>query len=88
MLKSHPYYEKDDKMNKEKYRPISVCVCQSKVFEGIMVDQLMQFIIGKLCDLLSAYRKDYSIQHVLLHGIEEWNVALDNGQHVDINGSK
>ncbi len=55
----------------EKYKPISVLVCQSKVFEGIMVDQLMQFINGKLCDLLSVYRKDYGIQHALLHAIEE-----------------
>ncbi len=70
-------------MNKEKYRPISVLVCQSKVFEGIMVDQLMQFMNGKLSDLLSAYRKDYSI-HVLLHAIEEWKVAFDNGQHVGV----
>ncbi len=41
-------------MNKKKYRPISVLVYQSKVFEGIMVDQLMQFMNGKLSDLLSA----------------------------------
>ncbi len=54
MQKSPPYYKKDDKMNKEKYRPIGVLVCQSKVFEGIMVDQLMQFMNGKLSDLLSA----------------------------------
>ncbi len=71
-------------MNKEKYRPISVLVCQSKVFEGIMIDQLMQFINGKLSDLLSAYRNDYSTQHVLLHAIEEWKVALDNGQYVGV----
>ncbi len=62
-------------MNNEKYRPINVLVCQSKVFEGIMVDQLMQFTNGKLSDLLSAYKKDYSIQHVLLHPIKEWKVA-------------
>ncbi len=69
-------------MNKEKYRPISVHVCRSKVFEGIMVDQLMQFMNDKVSELLSAYRKYYSTQHVLLHAIEEWKVALDNGQHV------
>ncbi len=79
-----PLFKKDDKMNKEKYRPISVLVCQSKAFEGIMVDQLMQFMNGKLSDLVSAYRKDYSTQHVLLHAIEEWKVALDNGQHVGL----
>ncbi len=49
-----------------------------------MLDQLMQFMNGKLSDLLSAYRKEYSAQHVLLHAIEEWKVALDNGQHVGV----
>ncbi len=63
---------------------ISVLVCQPKVFEGIMVDQLMQFINDKLCDLLSAYRQDYSTQHVLLHAIEEWKVAFDKGQHIGV----
>ncbi len=49
-----------------------------------MIDQLMQFMNCKLSDLLSAYRQDYSTQHVLLHAIEEWKVALDNGQHVGV----
>ncbi len=77
-----PLLKKDDKMNMEKYKSISILVCQSKVFEGIMVDQLMQFMNDKLSDLLLAYRKDYSTQHVLLH--EEWKVVLDNGQHVGV----
>ncbi len=44
----------------------------------------MQFMNGKLSDLLLAYRKDCSTQHVLLHAIDEWKVALDNGQHVGV----
>ncbi len=44
----------------------------------------MQFTNGKLRELLSAYRKDYSTQHVLLHAIKEWKVAFDNGQHVAV----
>ncbi len=82
-----PLFKKDDKMYKKKYRPISVLVCQSKVFEGIMVDHLMQFMNVKLSDSLSAYRNDYSTQHVLLHAIEEWKVAHDNCQHVGGPGS-
>ncbi len=39
---------------------------------------------NKLCDLLSAYRKDCSAQHVLLHAIEEQKVVLHNGQHVGV----
>ncbi len=49
-----------------------------------MVDQMIQFMNDKLYDLLSAYRNDYSTQHVLLHAIEEWKVTLDNGQQVGV----
>ncbi len=40
----------------------------------------------KLSDLLSACRKDYSTQHVLLHAIEEWKVGvvlMDPGKAFD-----
>ncbi len=76
--------KKDDKMNEEKHRPVGVLVCQSKVFESLMLDQLMEYIQGKLSDLLSAYRKGCSTQHVLMHAIEEWKTALDRGQHVGV----
>ncbi len=42
-----PLFKIDDKVNKEKYRSISVLICQSKLLEDIMVDQLMQFMNGK-----------------------------------------
>ena len=79
-----PLFKKDDKMNEDKYRPVSVLVCQSKIFESLMLDQLMEYMKGKLSDLLSAYRKGCSTQHVLLHAIEEWKTALDRGQHVGV----
>ncbi len=49
-----------------------------------MVDQLMQFMNNKLCDFISAYRNDYSNQHILVHVMEEWKIALDNGHYVDV----
>ncbi len=79
-----PLFKKDDKMNEEKYWPVSVLVCQSKVFTSSMLDKLMEYIQGKLSDLLSAYRKGCSTQHVLMHAIEEWTTALDRGQHVGV----
>ncbi len=44
----------------------------------------MEYIQGKLSDLLFAYRKECSTQHVLMHAIEEWKTALDRGQHVGV----
>ncbi len=48
-------FKKDNEMKKEKYQPVSVRVCQSNVFESLMLDQLMESIIykGTLSDLLS-----------------------------------
>ena len=77
-------FKKDDKMNEDKYQPVSVLVCQSKVFESLMLDQLMEYMQGKLSDLLSAYRKGCSTQHVLMHAIEEWKTAFDRGQQVGV----
>ncbi len=44
----------------------------------------MEYIQGKLSDLLFAYRKGCSTQHVLMHAIKEWKTALDRGQHVGV----
>ncbi len=71
-------------MNEEKYRHVNVLVCQSKVLESLMLDQLMDCIQDKLSDLLSAYIKGCSTQHVLMHATEEWKTALDRGQHVGV----
>ncbi len=36
-----------------------------------MLNQLMEYIQGKLSDLLSAYGKECSTQQVIMHAIEE-----------------
>ncbi len=59
----------------------SVLVCQSKVFEDIMVDQLMQFLDDKICDLLLEYIKEYSNWHSLLHVIEEYSIQYNSIQY-------
>jgi hypothetical protein len=50
----------------------------SKVFERIMADQLMAFFCSKMSDKLSAYRKGYNCQHVILQLTEFWRRTLDN----------
>ncbi len=54
------------------------------LFANLKFDQLMEYIQGKLSDLLSAYRKGCITQYVLMHAIEEWKTALDRGQHVGV----
>ena len=42
----------------------------------------MDFFVIKLSQYLAAYRKGYSTQHVLMKALEDWELALDNKEHV------
>ncbi len=57
---------------------------QSNAVESLMIDQLMEYIQGKLSDLLSSYRKCCSTQNVLMQAIEEQKTARDRGQHIGV----
>ena len=77
-----PVYKKNDNMLKKNYRPISILTSLSKIFEGIVCDQMMTYFDKILSPLLSAYRKKFSCHNVLIHCIEQWRKALDEGQIV------
>ena len=66
-----------DTTNISNYRPVSVLNVFSKFYERIMKEQITSFINSKLSNFLSAYRKMYSTQHVLIRLIEEWKHNLD-----------
>ena len=68
-----------DKTTIGNYRPVSVLNVLSKFYERIMKQQIMDFINTRLSIFLSAYRKAYSTQHVLIRLIEEWKSNLDKG---------
>ena len=77
-----PLYKKSDQLAKENYRPVSVLPSTSKIFEGILCDQLLNFMSLSLSNDLSAYRKQYSCNNVLIKCIENLREAIDNNQHV------
>ena len=77
-----PLYKKSDRLAKENYRPLSVLSSTSKIFEGVMCDQLLKHVSNSLSVNLSAYRKSYSCNNVLVKCIENWREALDNNCHV------
>ena len=66
----------EDRLDKTNYRPISVLNVFSKVFERFILDQLTSYFKNILSEFLSAYRKQYSCQHVLLRVIETWRKYL------------
>ena len=68
-----PIFKKNDDLDKENYRPVSVLPHMLKVFERIMYTQTENFMEVKLSKLLTGFRKNHSTQHCLIN-------ILDNGK--------
>ena len=71
-----------DKGGKDKntignFRPVSVLNVFSKFFENVIKNQITVFLDTQLSIFISAYRKSYSTQHVLMRLTEEWRNKLD-----------
>ena len=75
-------YKKSDKLCKENYRPISVLVIVSKVYEKIFVKRMSCYIDKIFNPLLSAYRNGYGCNDVLLKFVQMWKQALDENLFV------
>ena len=66
-----------DKFSISNYRPVSVLNIFSKFYERVIKSQIVAYIDIKLSKFLSAYRRSYGTQHVLMRLIEEWKQKLD-----------
>ena len=53
-------FKKNDDLDKENYRPVSVLLNVSKVFERIIYIQIDAFMQDKLSNLLTGVRKNHS----------------------------
>ena len=71
-------YKKDDRDKIKNYRPVSLLNGFSKIYERFLHDSLSKFTDTILSKFVSAYRKSYSSNHVLLKLIEEWKKSLDD----------
>ena len=60
------------------FRPVSVLNTFSKIYEKVLKQQLTQHLDNTLSVFISAYRRAYSTQHVLVRLIEDWWSNLDN----------
>lgn len=76
-----PVFKVNDSMAKENYRPLSVLVILSKVYESILNDQINDYFMTIFGDLLCGFRKKYSCQSLLVRMVDDWKRSLD-GKHV------
>ena len=66
-----PMFKKVDNLCKSNYRPVSILTSLSKIYESCMNDQLAEYFACIFNHMLSAFRKRYSCQTVLLKCIED-----------------
>ena len=77
-----PVFKREDKLNKEKYHPVSVFSHPSKIFERIVFNQINLFFESRFSALLTGFRKKRIPQNALLNMIEKWKQALDKGKKI------
>jgi hypothetical protein len=79
-----PLFKKEYTMSKCNFRPVSILTIISKIYEMILNDQMYEYFCERFDDLLSAYRKNYSCQTILLRLIEDVKSNLDQGYKVGL----
>ena len=75
-------FKKNDNLDKENYRPVSILSHVPKVFERIVYMQIDTFMRDKLSKLLTGFRKNQSTRHCLMSILEMWKNTLDKGDYV------
>ena len=68
---------KPDKNDISNFRPVSLLNTFSKFYEIVIKDQLVLSMENYFSPMVSAYRKNYSAQHVITGLKEEWRAHLD-----------
>ena len=79
-----PLFKKNDELNKENYRPVTVLPALDNVFEKLVASQLDQFYTKLLSNYISAYRRHYGCETSLMRLTEDWTRSLDNKQIVAV----
>ena len=69
-----PIFKKNNDLDKENYRPVSILSHMPKVFEKNMYMQIDIFMREKLSKLLAGFIKNHSTQHCLMSMLEMWKI--------------
>ena len=68
---------KPNKYDVLNYIPLSILNTLSKIFEKVIKNELVSYFDTYLPPFISAYRRSYSTQQVLVRFLEEWREKLD-----------
>jgi len=81
-----PIFKKGNKASPSNYRPVSLTLVVSKVFESIVWESMMHYLYSN--NLITSHQHGFlpckSCVIQLLKAVEEWSESLDNGNSVDI----
>ena len=80
--RSYPNLKKNDDLDKENYRSVSVLPHVSKIIKRVMYIQIENFMEDKFSKLPTGFRKNHSIQHCLVNMLGKWKNTLDKGGFV------
>ena len=77
-----PIFKKNEKNTIRNYRPSSSLNGMSKIYERCIHNSLSSYAETMLSYFISAYKKSYSSNHVLLKLIKNWKKSRDNKNFV------
>ena len=72
-----PIFKKDDLLDKENYRQVSILPLLSKVFEKLIYKLLSNYTESFLSSILCGFRKAHNTQHALFKLLHSWQKELD-----------
>lgn len=80
----NPVFKKDDQLDKNNYRPITLLCTVDQIYEQLLSEQVNNHFHTILDPCLSAYRTSYSCVTTLLRLTKEWKLAADYKQNVEV----
>ena len=72
-------FKKEDKSDKSNYRPISILLKLSKVYQRIMQNSIYPYLNKIFSKYQRGFPKGFNVQYCLLEMIEKWGKPLDSG---------
>ena len=70
-------YKRNDTLDKENYRPVSMSPFLSRIYERAISNQLREYMQNFLNRILCGFRRAHSFQHALFKLLQAWQRKLD-----------